>query len=329
MKPLVSLLGITALAGTLFAAPEWFRTLPAERSDYLIGYGQGDSCSAARESALREIAGMISITVSASYSNTVSLRDTALDRAVTSSVKTRSDAELLGHDVLEEAFVGETCYVAIGYENLAPAQRFRRAVRATGRQSPPHPYLSQTFMARKIGRGIGFGIDRHQGLWYLVDHSVRVPIMQNELGHLFANARWPRENGLILDTAPRRGTFAEGDAFGFDIGAPRTGFVSLLGVYEDGTVVVYFSNRPAEAGRTYRVPEDADIVASTLRDEETFDMYVLLFGTQRIDLSLFTSADAEVTRDERFKDFDALIDLMSRTAFITKRIVIKPTRRKK
>ncbi len=57
---------------------------------------------------------------------------------------------------------------------------------------------------------------------------------------------------------------------------------------------------------------------------ETYDLYVAIFSKNKINFDQFAYADSELISEEKYKNFDELIEILDDKIYATIKIVTKP-----
>ena len=118
------------------------------------------------------------------------------------------------------------------------------------------------------------------------------------------------------------------DMFFFKVKSSKAGYLSILTVYEDGTVSTLMRNIHVEAAELTNLPdEDFESIPQAglmKRGIETYDLYVLLYSKKRIIFDSFAYADEELIDEEKYKNFDELIEFINDKDYATLKVVTKP-----
>ena len=120
----------------------------------------------------------------------------------------------------------------------------------------------------------------------------------------------------------------DGDKFYFKVKSAQSGFVSIVSVYEDGTVSTLMRNVPISANKLQNIPdkEFETIPEAGLQKngEQTYDLHVAIFSPNKLTFDAFATADEKLISDEKYKNFDELIGFLDNKTFATLKVVTKP-----
>ena len=120
----------------------------------------------------------------------------------------------------------------------------------------------------------------------------------------------------------------EGDFFHFDVQVQKAGYVTILTVYEDGTVSTLLRNIKLNANTKEQIPDkdfESELQAGLMqKGRQTYDLYVALWHEKRRHFDSFATADEKLITDERYKNFDTLIKMLDTEIFSTLKVVTKP-----
>ena len=104
----------------------------------------------------------------------------------------------------------------------------------------------------------------------------------------------------------------DGDEFLFVVKSSEDGFVSIMSVYEDGTITTLVKNAKIKKDKLTNLPDeksDATPVAGILeKGKETFDMYVVIWSDKKLNFDRFGDGNNENMEDERYKNFGELAE---------------------
>ena len=108
----------------------------------------------------------------------------------------------------------------------------------------------------------------------------------------------------------------------------KQGYITLLTVYENGTVATLIKNISIKKAQTKNIPDEKfeSVFEAGLIEEgkETFDLYVAIWSPKKLFFDQFARADEELIDNERYKNFDDLIELMGNSTFATVKVIKKP-----
>jgi biopolymer transport protein ExbD len=108
-------------------------------------------------------------------------------------------------------------------------------------------------------------------------------------------------------------------AFKIKLKSSKKGYITILDIYDDGTVAILAKNIPIKNSITFP-NEEYDLVAD---NKDTIDLYVAIRSDKKLILDDFAMADEEFITDERYKNFDELLRFLKNRNFSSVRVVTK------
>ena len=315
----------------LMAQPSWYYTLPKASAFTFIGYGQAVSEKEAKALALEDIAMQLSVKVDGSFSQETRVNGSKAHKELKSLNQQKSHADIRDYKLLKLVFDKGIYYVAVAYENISSFDKFVRKVKKLLPKvsEKQNPYLSHTSIAKRLKRALGVDIDfnlqRKDGLWSLSYKGLLVALDRRDFESFYKTIE---NQKVILSTSKKDNRLFEGDVFHFKLRAKKSGYVSVLTIYEDGTVVTLVKNMPLKSDITKMIPDkdyESEFKAALIKKGvETFDQYVAIWSAKPLILDSFADADEELITHERYKNFDTLIDFLDDKTFVTLKVVTKP-----
>lgn len=321
------------LASTLFASPSWFYKLKEKNPTVYIGYGVGSSGAKAKQEALSDIASQISVVVDDSVHSSVKDENGHISRSNESLSTQKSVATLSDYKLLRSEYEDGSYYVALSYENIPSLDKFVRKIKSVQKGSSEtldaKSYLSATPLAkelqRKLGYNINFDLVRKDKKWYVHSKRVMQVLDKKDFSKFYVTKT---DAKVLLHTNKRRDILHEGDKFYFKVQAKEDGYVTLLDVYEDGTVSTLLRNVAVKKGQVEKIPdeefESVPEASLLVHGEETYDLYVVVFSKKRVMFDAFAYADDALVSEEKYKNFDALIHFLDGRVYTTLKVVTKP-----
>lgn len=316
----------------VWATPHWYYNLKNAKINVYIGYGSGGSESEAKQNALTDISGQMFTKIdSQTIQNKKSLNgEYKNDFEIKSSQKTK--ANLSDYEVVKLEYEDGQYFIAIEYENIPNLKRFIRKVNLLpneGNITIQNDFLHNSFLGKSISsdldKKIDFELNRENKSWILRYKNASQYIDENDLAKLFTTI--PNED-LELHTNKKNDILYDGDKFYFQVKSKDDGYVSILSVYEDGTVSVLIKNVPVKKETRMVIPDEnhnAEPTAGLLEaGKETFDMYVLIWNNKKILLDRFADGSNENIEDEKYKNFGELIEFLKDKKYATLKVVTKP-----
>jgi hypothetical protein len=120
----------------------------------------------------------------------------------------------------------------------------------------------------------------------------------------------------------------DGEEFVFKVQSSEDGFITIVSVYEDGTVSTLLKNIPIKKEKPTTFPDDKSEsipVAGILEvGQDTFDMYVALWSSKKENFERFADASEEAIEDEKYKNFGELIEFLQTKRYTTLKVITKP-----
>ncbi|MDF1882111.1 hypothetical protein JHD50_12510 [Sulfurimonas sp. MAG313] len=188
-----------------------------------------------------------------------------------------------------------------------------------------NPYLQKTPIFKNLEKKVNIALKRKDGLWYIRYENIYQVLDAKDFSQFFTTT-----NNLNLSILTNKeGTVLhDGDEFFFKVKSKVKGFVTIFTVYEDGTVAKLMSNIAVSKNKEENIPDkDFESVLQAGLIEKgklTFDLYVLMYSKGKEHYDQFARADEELIQDEKYKNFDTLIELMNERPFVTLKLVTKP-----
>ena len=313
----------------LFGQPDWYYSIAPSSNTY-IGYGQGQSEAKAKEDALNSIASQISTQTENSFKKKTEVNNDSLNKSMQEIRSQKSAAKLSDYKILKQQKIENTFYVAISYENLPSLQKFAKKVIMTLPENEvQNSYIKNTFFAKKlkdiVGKNVAFDLRRKDRLWYVGYGSIMQVLDDEDFSDFFKTIH-TKNVDFMTDTG--REVLYEGDQFYFKTKSNKDGFISIISVYEDGTVATLVKNIKVKAGELTNIPDkdfesvlEAGLITPRV---ETYDLYIALWSDEKVSLDMFARADENLIEDERYKNFHELITYLNDKEFSSLKIVTKP-----
>jgi len=329
MKKLLLFLLISTCS---YATPSWYHNLYAKKTNTYYGFGSADSETKAKQLALSDIASQISVHISSSTKLSMKIidgKESSLDRFTT---KQNSQATLSDYKLLKSEFNNAKYYVALSYENIPSFNKFVSKVKQMKiktQETKQNSYLSQTLIAKKLkkalGEDIAFKLIRKDKQWYIKYSDVVQVLDKKDFARFFTSSL---HVGLEINTNKKNNILYDGMKFFFKIKSKKSGYVSIISVYEDGTVSTLVRNIAVKKNRLENIPDkDFETIPEAgliYKGIETFDLYVLIYSAEKLRFDSFAYADSELISEEKYKNFDELIEFMDDKEYSTLKVVTKP-----
>ena len=281
------------------------------------GQGNGSTQSEAKQNALKDISEQISVSIDTETKQDKKLIDGKYSKDIVISTSQSSNTNIVGYELISMNFKDGIYTTKLQYENIPSLDKFAKKV----------PYSKKDILKsikKDFGYSLGMELIRKDKKWY-IKYKDDMQILDNkDFARFFKTT--PNEN-LIINTNKRNNILYEDDEFYFELTSSKKGYISILTVYEDGTVSVMMKNIKVEANTKENLPDkdfEAIPQAGLLeKGKDTFDMYVAVLSPKKLILDQFAVADGEQVEDERYKNFDQLIEFLNDKKYITLKVVTK------
>jgi hypothetical protein len=324
---------LSTLATALFATPAWYYKLPNTKPNFYIGYGDGANESEAKQNALGEIASQIHTKIENETIQNKKSSTAIYEKEIQMKSVQKTKANLSDFEVIKTTKEDGVHFVAIAYENISNSERFVGKVKQLGGNITPSKtptILEGSVFAKKLyealGQKIDFEVIRDNKAWFVRYKNASQHIDEREFSQFLITV--PNEK-LTIVTNKRNNILYDGDEFFFNIKSQNDGYVSILTVYEDGTVGVLLENTPFKKNTQTSLPDKKYTAIPTAglleSGKATFDMYVVIRSDVKLALDIFSKEGDE--NDERNKNFGELVEFLKNKEFATLRVDTKPRTR--
>jgi hypothetical protein len=308
--------------------PEWYRRL--SRQEYeIIGYGSSNNIEEARTIAKKEIANSIQTQIY--YESTFELSEinSVVNEKANLYLKAKTDVVLNDLKTMREELKKKIWYVALCYDNLPIEKKFaNRVIVSEFKSENQNRYLQNSPLIRSVNEELNCMLDiqlkRKNRIWYLAYENILLPLSPDEFEKLFI--RYNSENISITQSSSV--ILTEGNIFSFSIKSLMDGYFSIVNVYEDGECFIITSNQPIQKNNPICFPESSsniELVAGLFTDKQaTYDLYIVLFDINEINLSRLQTASSKIVKDEWHFKFNEVIEMMDIYEFGTVLLRIRP-----
>lgn len=281
-----------------------------------IGKGIGKSEQEAKQNALIDISSQISTKIDSSLT-TRKTREKK-DVEIKSSQKTK--ASLSDYKLLNLEYKDGNYFVKIEYENIPSLDKFVKKIK--GKYTKKQIIKS---IEKDFGKSLDLELVRKDKMWYLKYTNIMQVLDKKDFEKFLKTTV---NNELIINTNKKNNILYEDDEFYFKVKSSKKGFVSILTVYENGTVSILMKNINIKANKEESIPdkefESVPIAGLIEKGVETFDMYIAIYSDKKIIFDKFASADDELIEDERYKNLDQLLDFLENKNYSTLKVLTKP-----
>lgn len=320
------------LVASAFANPSWYYNVQSTKAHSYVGYGSGESEADARQEAFNDIASQISVSVDNSFSQKEIVQGGDIQSTQDFSSTQKSKATLYDYELLKSEFADGKYFVAIEYENIPSFDKFVNKIKRSHielRDEKQNSYLAKTPMAKRLKRelqkDIDFSLVRKDTKWFIKYKNILQVLDSRDFGMFFSTQT--NKDASIHTNKPRDILYNE-DRFFFKVKSSKKTYASILTVYEDGTVSTLIKNVALKKDKLEKIPdEDFESIpeAGLIKDGvETYDLYVLLLSDKKLHLDGFAQADEELIEEEKYKNFDELIEFLDAKNYATLKVFTKP-----
>lgn len=325
----IYLLLISAL--TAFATPAWYYKLPAPKANTYIGYGSASSEAEAKQKALNDITNQISVSIDYTMKSSSKLKGDEFSETITEQSAQQSTATLNGAKVLKAETLDGKYYIAMEYENIPSIDKFTRELKSRYfiEDEKQNSYIKNSAINKSIkkslNKSLNFELLRKDKKWYIKYKESLEPLDDRDFANFFSTTL---NDDISITTNAKNNILYDGDQFYFKVNSSQNGYVTIFTVYEDGTVSTLVRNIKIRRDSLENIPdaEFESIPQAGLMKEgvETFDLYVALYSPKKVTLDNFAHADEALIQDERYKNFDELINYLNDKTYATLKVVTKP-----
>jgi len=314
----------------IFALPNWYLHIPTKHSYEIIGYGSGKTINKAKENARIDISKQI-------YTNIIGIsQKTAIKKDNTSYYKferkvvEQTDVIINDTNILKyfEDKINHKFYIAVSYFNLPYEKRFAKKLNIHKCHNEiQNKYLAKTLLLQKINQELNCQLDiklvNQNSRWYL-SYKDTLEILSNyDFEQLFISVK----NNKI-DFVSSSDKLKDKQEFFFNIKSKKDGFISLVVVYENGTVAVIKANKKIKKMTTNQIPSKKSLKylrAGLLKENTpTYDLYFLIYSNNKIDFSRFVDVNENIITDKKNYKFDEFLTFIDDFDFSSKLIKTYP-----
>ena len=313
---------------SLLATPLWFGNLEKTKPYLYIGYGVANSLPQAKREALNDISSQIFVKIDSSFKDEIEDKDGVVTTLSKSSSQQKSNSTLNDYKLLKMEFQDGKYFIAIEYENIPSLDKFIGKIK-DAKTEKQNSYLKNSLVAKNLKKSLKVNIDfklhRQDKKWFIQYNSILQPLDTKDFLKFFTYIKNPL---LEIKLDKKQNILYDGDEFFFKVKSLKKGFISIITVYEDGTVATLVKNIAVEKGSLENIPDkDFETIpeAGILEEGvESIDLYILLYSQKKLRFDSFTDADDEVITEEKYKNFDELIEFIDDKSYATLKVVTKP-----
>lgn len=313
-------------------SPIWYHTIKNDNINTYIGYGSGKSEVEAKQVALADISSQISVKIDSQISRNKKLTDSGITSEMEQNFRQESKATIVGYEFLEQSYEDGLYYVAIKYENIPSIDKFIRKLKKINIESENidnNFFVKNNLLSYKIrnsiDKDINYTLVRKDGKWYIGYKNILQILDRKDFSKFFVSIP---NNKIAITTNKKNNILYDGDYFYFKVKSSQKGYVSILTVYENGTVSTLMNNIPVAKDKVENIPDEefeaipqAGLLNSGI---ETYDLYVAIYSSKKLIFDNFARADEDIIDDERYKNFDELIEFLDNKTYATLKVTTKP-----
>ena len=297
--------------------PQWYkyRELQTTLKYEIIGYGKGKTIKEAEATAKEDISQTLISKVDSSFtSETSSNNDTFIDKNK-AKLKITSNVNLHNLKTIKQEQFDNIFYVALKYKNLDLANRIKTTIGnfKCNEKKSNNNYLLQTPLIKKLTSALGceldFKLDRRNEAWYLKYKEHLFLLSDSEFEELYITIK---NNNFNFKSNKK--VLTDGDSFYFTFNSKKSGYITLLNIYENGITTLLQSSIPIK--NTIQIPSKNSenyFEAGLVKDGvNTYDLYVAIYTKKPLDMSRFEYANEDLAQSELAYKFDELIDVINK-----------------
>ena len=201
-----------------------------------IGVGSGDSEYEAKQNALKDIAGQISVKIDSKTEQNKKLINGKYSKDIIISSTQTAKANIVGYELISMSFKDGVYRVKILYENIPSIDKFTKKTNFT---------KSQVINSIKKDFGVSLELElvRKDKRWYLKYKDIMQLLDNKDFSKFFKTTL---NANLTITTSKKNNILYEDDEFYFKVKSSKNGYVSILTVYENGTVSTLLKNIPCK-----------------------------------------------------------------------------------
>jgi hypothetical protein len=309
------------VVSSVFAMPTWYHNLPKAKQNTDIGYGSASSEKEAKQNALNSIVSQISTTIEHKTSIDKKMVAGNYQKDIAIKSTQQSKAKLYDYNLLKLEYKDREYFVAIEYENIPSLDKF---VKKINDKSITKKTIINSIQ-KDFGNSLGFELVRKDKMWYIKYKNFMQILDKKDFSLFFKTIV---NNSFDTKVIKPNKYIYENDEFYFEILSKKAGYMSILTVYEDGTVSTMMQNIKINANQKENLPDkdfEAIPEAGLLqKGVETYDMYIFILSDEKLLFDSFALAGDDVIKDDRYKNFDMLLAFLSDKNYSSLKVITKP-----
>ncbi|MEA3228589.1 MAG: LPP20 family lipoprotein [Campylobacterota bacterium] len=311
-----------ALCATLFATPpSWYveNSLPS-KSYEVVGYGEGKTKAQAKKRAKADISKTVQSTIQTLTKMNESEIDGEYKQSTKIETKESSNIVLEGVEFLKSTYRDGKYFIALKYINLPFAQKVRlkfSSVESIAKEK--NSYLLQTPLLKELESEFGFFPQVKIVKNKLIIENRSFTIDKENLKKLFVSI----ENRFLKIQQPD--AISAGNYYFIDIKTQKSGYVTVVQLYENGELSLLYSNKKMDKNRRYSYPnsDEYDGIEAYLNEGivKTKDLTIAVLCEDKKDFSYFDTISEE--KESFAKVYGTFFGMIDRCSVSSKSIVIK------
>ena len=154
-------------------------------------------------------------------------------------------ANISDYEVVESAYKDGEYFVQISYENIPSLEKFAKRTKFKKKQIV-------NSIKKDFGKSLNIELVRKDMKWYLKYKETMQMLDKKDFARFFKTT--PNKN-LTINTNKKNNILYEDDEFYFKVKSFKKGYVSIITVYENGTVSVLLKNIPISKNSIENIPD--------------------------------------------------------------------------
>lgn len=299
--------------------PQWYknRELHLTVKFEIIGYGQGKTIKEAKANAKEDIAQTLISKIDSSFTNTIKSKNDSFTDISESNLKVTSKLNLHNVKTIKQEQKDNIFYVALKYKNLDLAYKIISTIdKVECTKKYLNSYLLETPLVKKLTASIGceldFKLDRRNEAWYLKYKEHLFLLSDDEFEELYVT-----KTNYKFDFVSNKKVLNDGDIFYFKLSSANSGYITLLNVYENGTVTLLQPSTPIKNSIQVPSKDSTNYFEAGLVKEgvNTYDLYIAIYTQEPLDMSRFEYANENLAESELAYKFDELINIINKNEY--------------
>lgn len=308
--------------------PQWFmqQTLTPAAYEY-FGYGVGSTLAEAEAVAKNDIATTLNSQVRSSVMQSVSTNNKEVQALSASKMLLTTDITLSNAMKVKAERVGNKYYVIYSYLNIPLSQKIKNAFSDTTKCGVnSHPYLSNTPLFKEIETKLAclpeLSIAQRHNQFYLNFEQNSFPLSAGDEMRLFTTVK-----SAALELQLSRNVINSGQYYHINITPIDSGYLSLVQLYDDGTVQLLVGNMSVPKRQAFTYPNLNDYHGLEAYNAELAPIQDLTLAIQckkPIDIMGLPTVSEHISQS-KVSFFNYLMDISKDCSVAGQTQVIQPT----